>query len=420
MPGWHEATAELRDDGQLETIGVIQEQHPARARLFMQWKEMGWPVLVDSYGLLEVPYVPITVAVDEHGVVRRVQPNLTDEGRLPEDFVEGFVERDFPAPDDLPRSWGAPDPERLREVAEREGSVAAWRRYGDAAALWGGADGLAEALAAYGRAVEIDGEDRWARFRRGVAYRKRHDSPDREDGDFQRAVNAWDRALELAPNQYIYRRRIQQYGPRLDKPYPFYDWVETAREEIRARGEEPVALSVEPRGSEIAEPADGAPAAGRDGARPASARGDEPGAAPSEPDPGGQILRDDGEFVRMRTTVVPPAVEPGGMARVHLDLRPVSSRESHWNNEAGPLLVWVEPPDGWTARKRSLTYAPPRDTAVSGETRHLEVEVRAPSGAEAGPRDVTGYALYYVCEDVNGICMFRRQDFTAAVRVEGD
>ena len=43
---------------------------------------------------------------------------------------------------------------------------------------------------------------------------------------------------------------MQQYGPRLDKPYPFYDWVETAREEIRARGETPSPLRVEPAGAE--------------------------------------------------------------------------------------------------------------------------------------------------------------------------
>lgn len=48
MPGWHQATEELQDDGSVQMVGVIQEQHPDRARLFMQWKEMGWPMLVDS------------------------------------------------------------------------------------------------------------------------------------------------------------------------------------------------------------------------------------------------------------------------------------------------------------------------------------------------------------------------------------
>ena len=70
MPGWHEATKDLQNDGKLQMVGIIQEQHPDRARLFMQWKQMGWPILVDSYNLLGVPYVPITLAVDEHGVIR--------------------------------------------------------------------------------------------------------------------------------------------------------------------------------------------------------------------------------------------------------------------------------------------------------------------------------------------------------------
>ena len=71
----------------------------------------------------------------------------------------------------------------------------------------------------------------------------RYDSAHRREGDFQRAVEAWSRALEIDPNNYIFRRRIQQYGPRLSKPYPFYDWVSRARDEITARGETPYARS---------------------------------------------------------------------------------------------------------------------------------------------------------------------------------
>ena len=64
------------------------------------------------------------------------------------------------------------------------------------------------------------------------------------DASFQRAIDAWGQALAIDPNHYIWRRRIQQYGPRLIKPYPFYDWVEQAAREIRARGETPVELAV--------------------------------------------------------------------------------------------------------------------------------------------------------------------------------
>ncbi len=71
MPGWHDATEQLQADGTIQMVGIIQEQHPDRARLFMQWKDMGWPILVDSYDLLEVPVVPITLAIDESGIIRK-------------------------------------------------------------------------------------------------------------------------------------------------------------------------------------------------------------------------------------------------------------------------------------------------------------------------------------------------------------
>ncbi len=50
-----------------KTVGIILEQHPERCRLFMQWKQMDWPVMVDSLNLLGMAVVPVTVAIDEHG-----------------------------------------------------------------------------------------------------------------------------------------------------------------------------------------------------------------------------------------------------------------------------------------------------------------------------------------------------------------
>ena len=47
-------TQAYRDDGRIEMIGIVQEQHPERARLFMQWKQMGWPVMVDALNLLDL------------------------------------------------------------------------------------------------------------------------------------------------------------------------------------------------------------------------------------------------------------------------------------------------------------------------------------------------------------------------------
>ena len=63
-------------------VGIIQEQHPDRCRLFMQWKEMEWPILVDSLNLLEVTAVPITMLIDETGIIQAVRPDESDLKRF--------------------------------------------------------------------------------------------------------------------------------------------------------------------------------------------------------------------------------------------------------------------------------------------------------------------------------------------------
>jgi len=62
---------------------------------------------------------------------------------------------------------------------------------------------------------------------------------------------------------------------------------------------------------------------------------------------------------------------------------------------------------------RYLELANPPE-AVSQETRHLEFEVKADKRAE--PSALRGYALYYVCEDVDGTCLYRRQDISMELK----
>ena len=126
-------------------------------------------------------------------------------------------------------------------------------------------------------------------FRLGVAHRARYDSGGRQPDDFREAVEHWEAALDADPNNYIWRRRIQQYGPRLEKPYPFYDWVPTARAALEARGEVPPPLVVEPGGAEFAEPT--RTFVTSDGALP-------------EPDPDDRICHDSAEFVLVETLTV--------------------------------------------------------------------------------------------------------------------
>jgi hypothetical protein len=247
----------------------------------------------------------------------------------------------------------------------------------------------------------LDPTDGAAHFRLGVCYRLRYDSPRRQDGDFQRALNAWQAALDRDPNQYIWRRRIQQYGPRLEKPYPFYDWVTEARTALRARGEMPVPLVAEPTGAEIAKPI----------------RAFVESAAPPEPDPQNRVTRDAGHFIRAETAVAPARVQPGATARIHMVFRPDPRRRAHWNNEAEPLRVWVRAPAGWGIDQRLIELPNPREPA-STEVRAVNLEVRIPENTPPGPVTLFAYALYNVCEEgAAGQCLFRRQDVAVAVTV---
>ena len=395
MPGWHEATKRLQREGRLQMVGIIEEQHPDRCRLFMQWRQMDWPVMVDSLNLLGVEGVPLTVAIDEHGIVRRVGLKLSEAAEIENVFVSRRYEPPEGGAEAAPQRPPAPPDLAEFEEQAQDGDAAAWRRYADALVLWGGEERLEDAIAAYRRAIDMQPEDAPAHFRLGVALRKRYDSPYRKKTDFQAAVDEWRMALEINPNQYIWRRRIQQYGPRLDKPYPFYDWVR------RARGETPIELRVEPGGAEFARPVE----------RFETAAGTE-----REPDPQGKIRRDEEGLIQVETTMVPGVVAPGGAVRVHLVFRPNEEIQAHWNNEVEDLVVWVDPAPGWQVSRRSLTVPNPPEP-VSTEPREVEFELRAPPDASPGGHVTTGYALYYVCEDAGGTCLYRRRDFKAPVLV---
>ncbi len=390
MPGWHDATLADQRAGRIAVLGIVQEQHPDRARLFMQWKRMDWPVLADPLNLLEVKVVPLTVLLDEAGIVRAVNPS-------PEEY-RAFVSAE-------PVAHGPAERPRRPDFAEFEeraagGDASARRALADVLALWGGPRALSRAIELYAALVQEAPQDGMTHFRLGTSYRLRYDSPEARPGDFEHAVEHWARALELDPNQYIWRRRVQQYGPRLDKPYPFYDWVAEARAEIAARGEHPVPLQIEPAGAELARPAK------------AFAADVSP---PGEPDPEGKIHRDRG-LVRAEAVVVPPRARPGETVRVHLLFRPDPEQDGHWNNEAGDMLVWLAPPPGWSVDRRLHVVGRAREP-VSDELRAVEIEARVPEDARPGGALVQGYALYYVCEGRSGTCLYRRRDFQVPVRV---
>ena len=149
MPGWHEATKALQKAGKVQLVGIIQEQHPDRCRLFMQWKQMGWPILVDSFNLTGSKVVPNVWAIDEHGVARK-KLRRPDLDQLQREFLSVAFEA----------------PNARVPKAEREKP-----------------DSTDEAVRA---------------FRRGVTLLRRHESDDHRPGDFANAIAEWKRALEAS------------------------------------------------------------------------------------------------------------------------------------------------------------------------------------------------------------------------------
>lgn len=392
MPGWHEATTHLRESERLATAGVVLEQHRERAQLFMQWKQMDWPVVWDPFNHLELSVVPVTVLADPEGVILLIQPLVE---RLDE-IEESHIGRPGEAVSEHEKIG-----RRAPKATTGEAGTTDWGSQAVQLATWGDPQELDDAVGVAETAVG-DGEDPGAWFRLGVIRRMRHDSPLRRADDFAAAVVAWTHALELDPNNYIWRRRLQQYGPRLAKPYPFYDWVPLAREEIAARGEEPVRLLAEPRGAEFAEPLSVSIA-------PFSA--DET----TEPDPAGSVVTDEG-LISVSSVLIPPAARPGEAVRAHLILEPNAAVDAHWNNEAGLSQTWISGPDGWAIDPPLQTMEPGTED-ISSEARHIEFEIGIPEDVGEGTHTISGYALYYACEGRNGVCVYRRQDISIDVNV---
>ena len=379
MPVWH-ATIKKLDPQNLAVLGVVQEQHAERAKLYKQWKQYDFPIAQDSITKLGAAAVPIFIGIDEHGITRST--------RIRPDGLKDFLAKKFDSPAE-PAPVSDKDKKLVSGLADS--SVEEICELGDSKIMFpsDGEKSIDKAIEAYTAALAKDPGNGAVLFRLGVAYRQRYDEVSHDDADFDLASKYWTQALASNPRQYIWRRRIEQYGPRLQKPYPFYDWVETAVKEVKERGEEPIKLTVKLTQSEVA---------GR--SKPDYSSGG------TKPDSTENIERDNGQLVSIASTMVPGFVEAGKPATVHLRLVPEGAK---WNNESTPLRVWIES-DSAKLSAQLLTFQNPNQPD-SKEDRQLEFDLLA-EGSET--RTIKGFALYNVCAE-DGVCMFRRQDFEIEV-----
>jgi hypothetical protein len=346
MPGWQKRFEPLWKSGKIQLVGIVQEQHADRARLYAQWRGIKWPILVDSLNLYGIKVVPIPMALDEAGCVVLKRIRGTEE-----------FDKFLAAPRATPVK-------RAEYVCSR-----GVKRY---------LDGKLDS-AAFDFAMSQDAEDL---FRGGVVGQARADAG--KLGGATSAVKSWQRALAKRPDQYIWRRRIQQYGPRLAKPYNFFGWVEQARREITARGETPVTLRVEPRGSELIDRASKAEQKHRN------------------PDPDGKLDVDTEEYLKVETVVIPPVARPGAQVRIRFIC---VLRRATWNDEGEPLSITVN---------GKVTEADL--VGGSGEMRLLECEVEVPADGSK----VSAYAAFDICIKKTGVCCYLRQELKIPLKVDAN
>lgn len=379
---WYQSLKPYLDKKQIHVVGIVQEQHPDRTRLYKQWKQYSFPIMVDSLNLLGFHAIPIVMGLDESGIVRYE--------RMKRGQLGAFLKASYPQSSPKPTLAAKPDFAALKKDKKL-------RDLGDAYFLYGQEKELDLSIDAYEKAVKKESDDSLAHFRLGVALRRRYESSFKKEGDAQRAIEAWTRALSLNPNQYIWRRRLQQYGPRLNKPYNFYAWIQKARADIQKRGETPVKLSVEARGTEIM---------GK-GLRESTSK------TMPDPDPKGQIHRDKARLVRVDAMVTPSPVRPGERVRLRLRLQPKA--KVSWNNEGQGLRLHFDWPGG-IALVDGQFRAQNNKVASSRETRVLEIELKV-GAVQKGKVMIQGYLCYEVCAE-DGRCLLLRQDLSIPLLID--
>ncbi|MFH1416737.1 MAG: TlpA disulfide reductase family protein [Planctomycetota bacterium] len=361
MPRWHEKMKPFVDTGKLVVIGVAQEQHADRCRLFAQWHGIDWPILHDALNLTGVEKVPTLVAIDEHGLVRNTQPDA-------DSIVAEFITKTYDAPKVAPFIGPdkLPDPRATRRYAGEARRAEEWREHGNALILAGKPAQIDEAIdKAYPQVIGREPGDADSLFRLGVAHMIRHESPQRRPDDFQSAIDAWRKAHGLRSRNEVFHRRIQQYGPCVDKPFAFYGWVATARKAIVDRGDESVALQSWPCEIERAKPAK-------------KFKYDKKQRGPSL-DEHEKANEDRDGLVGLSYVAVPGTEqEHKRIVQELMVLRPDAARGIEWAESADPPRLWLEKPK--TGRVSKLFVECAKAPGDSSENdRVLTFAVRLPS-----------------------------------------
>ena len=78
------------------------------------------------------------------------------------------------------------------------------------------------------------------------------------------------------------------------------------------------------------------------------------------------------------------------------------------------MIVWIGGHPNATIPRQKLTFEPPKK-AESSEVRTLEFEVK--TDKQATKLELSAYALYNICEDEGGQCLFLRKDVPIVIPI---
>ncbi len=388
VSGWFERMKPLVAAKKLVVLGVDHEQHADRARLFAQWKGIQEPVLHDALDLSVVTHVPMVVGIDEEGVVRVAQPSI-------DKIEKSFVNRRSPKKkkhSSEPEEAVLPDPRVTRRTAEEARMPGESRAHADALVLSGLPPQIEEAVKVYRQVIDRDPKDAWSFFRLGVVYRIRHEREERQAGDFQAAVDAWEEAARLAPTCDVFQQRLRQYGPSVELSGASYDWIPVAQNQIVRRGQKPIELAIEPLAIELT--VGGSPSGPH---TPSISRG--------------KASTDKEGLVQIEPTVVRAADRKhAGTMEVHLTFRP---NGAPWDNHAEPLRVWLEKSKNARPDREFFEVPNPKsETSQEARTVSFKVESKGKSKEKA---TLKGYAVYCIHAGSSGKAQTLRQEFKVAI-----
>lgn len=350
----------------------------------MQWKKMHWPLFVDSFNLLEVKAVPITILVDASGSIFKTSPYRKDFQSMLNKASQSTGPHGQLANKDY---WTTKLTKRTSAIYSHLGENP------DYAALIQTFEKL--------RQSESQIRSEHLEFMTGVAFKLRSETSKRQLTDFSESIAHWETALRLDPNQYIWRRRIQQYGPLLEKPYPFYDWVDTAIQKINDRGENPINGNFVLTESEKARPS-------KDQKLIKSKAGNR-----AAPDPLNRLQKGNGRYASVKVATIPSHPSPGQSFRAFVHLELSQPNFVQWNNEGALSQLYVAPSIlNENPIHQFWENAP--DNEYSIEQRVFDFELKCPKDlSQLNDKNAPlGYIVVNVCDKFTGVCFACRIDFS--------